>query len=139
MKDKTTVRIKLGDNTERIVRIYEPKLRQVFDLMNAIKIGSDDKDIERKVIAQALPLVCDMPLSDIVELPMSDIETIIDAIKKANKSLVKICNETRQTAILSALLDLLGRALSKVIGEMYFPDLTNTAKQMAEESIAVTQ
>lgn len=106
------------------VKVFEVKLNEVLAVLNDIQDGN-----EELIVRTALPMLCDMPLDEIIALPVSEIEKLQDFIKRKNKSFVNVCHCMRQSAWLEQILTVFGSAVMKVLSDTYFPALMKQAQE----------
>ena len=113
----------------KTIKIFELKMNEVFSILNKVQDGN-----EEIVIRESLPMLCDMPLDEIIELPASEIEKIMDEVKHKNKAFINICRNMRQDLWLDQLLTTFSAALMKVLSDKYYPDLMKQAREVLNKN-----
>lgn len=113
----------------KTVKVFEVKMNEVLSVLNNVQDGN-----EEMIVRTALPMLCDATLDDLIALPVSEIEKVIDGVKRKNKSFVNVCNCMRQHAWLEQILTVFSAAVMKVLSDSYFPNLMKQAKEAVDKN-----
>lgn len=116
-------------NGGKTVKVFEVKMNEVLSALNDVQDGN-----EEMIVKMALPMLCDATLDELIALPVSEIEKIIDGVKRKNKSFINVCNCMRQQAWLNQILTVFSAAVMKVLSDNYFPNLVKQAREAVEKN-----
>lgn len=113
----------------KTVKVFEVKMNEVLSVLNDVQDGN-----EEMIVRTALPMLCDATLDDLIALPVSEIEKVMDGVKRKNKSFVNVCNCMRQSAWLEQILKVFSSAVMKVLSDSYCPNLVKHVQEAVEKN-----